>query len=185
MKPGPTADYPMKVIHELSEEEPPTAELYAGVFTAVLNFVVYIVFIPDVSAVAPPWDDHLLPANFDEIITSEQARLAKAILGRYVVTPNDVRAGTEEAFEWGHDGEYGPSSGVVFYVTPGDFTRYAAGLARLAEMNENDVYPKKTVTALRGYEVIAFIERRVLASQWLRPQDAVMLGLAPGGPKHF
>jgi hypothetical protein len=179
MKSGPKADYPVKVFRELLEQEPPTEQLYEGIFTAVLNYVVRIAFVPDVRAVAPPWDDHLLPANFDDITSPEQARLATALFSPYVVTPNEDRAGEDERFEWGHDNEYGPSSGVVFYVTSGAFDRHTVDLAALAELSADSFYPEETVSMLRGYEVIGFLERRVLASRWLQPQHAAMLCLTP------
>jgi hypothetical protein len=179
MKPGPQADYPVKVYEEPSEHEPPTAQLFEGIFTAVLNHVVRVVFVPDVSAVAPPWDDHLLPGTVNEFTTPEQARVDTAISSSYVVTPNDDRAGEDERFEWGLDDERGPWGGVVSYVASGEFDRYAVDLAALAELNEDSFYPKETVSALRGYEVIGFLERRVLASRWLQPQHAAMLCLTP------
>ncbi|AEH07782.1 MULTISPECIES: hypothetical protein [Protofrankia] len=180
MKVSPKADYPVKVVHEPREHEPPVADLYEGVFAMLLNYVVNVTFVPDVSAAAPPWDDHLLPADFDEIASGVQARLVSAILGSYVVTPNETRADGEERFEWGQNSEFGSTSGVVFYVTPSDFARYAVDLVRLSEMNEDDFYARKTVSTLRGYDVVGFVERRVLASPWLLPRDAVMLGLASG-----
>jgi hypothetical protein len=177
MKVSPKADYPVKVVAEPSEHEPPLARLYEGVYTAVLNHVVEVLFVPDISALAPPWDDHLLPGSVDEL-TPELAALATALLATYVVTPNDALAGRDESFELPPDGDVNPSHGVVFYVTPAEFARYAVELARLAELNEDSFYAKETVSALRGYDVIAFVEGRVLASRWLAPRDAIMLGRA-------
>jgi hypothetical protein len=180
MKSGPKADYPVRVYDEPSDRDPPEAELFEGVFTMVLNYIVYIVFVPDVSAIAPPWNNRLLGGAEGET-TVEQARLTVALPTPYVVTPNEALAGTEEPFEWGHDEEFGPFRGTAFYVTPGEFDRYSAELAQLAELNAYSVHPKKTVSELLGREVIGFVRHRVLASRWVRPAHAEMLCLNPAG----
>jgi hypothetical protein len=180
MKSGPKADYPVLVYEEPANQDPPEAALYKGVFNVELNHVVHIVFVPDISTIAPPWDDHLL-AEVDEIATVEQARLSAALPWPYVITPNETLAGTDEAFEWGHDHEFGVSRGVVFYVSAREFDQYSDALASLAKINEYSSRPKKSVSELRGYDVIGFLERRVLASRWVRPEHAAMLCLTPPG----
>jgi hypothetical protein len=180
MKASPTADYPVRVYDEPSDQDPPEAELYEGIFTMVLNYYVRIAFIPDVSAVAPPWDDRLF-AEADEITTVEQARMVVALATPYLVTPNEALAGTEETFESGHDRQDGPRRRVAFYVTPDEFARHADDLARLAALNAYSLHPKKKVSELRDYEVVGFVQRRVLASRWMDSWDASMLCLTPAG----
>jgi hypothetical protein len=165
MKVSPSADYYVRVRPQEWEEDPRTASLYAGIFQVDLNFVVGVAFVPDLSPVAPPWDFSGLPADFDDITTSEQARLATVLTSSYVVTPNDKLAGTQEAHE----------QGVIFYVSMPEFARYAEELRRLAEL-VGSVHSLARVSELRGPEVIGFIERGIVASTWLSPADAAELG---------
>jgi hypothetical protein len=181
MKAWPTADYPVRVLPREAEEEPTTARLYRGVFTVTLNHTVDVVFVPDVSAVAPPWDPATLPADLDAVATVEQARLAAALLAPYVVTPNAARAGAEDGFAWPVDAGPG-TAGVVFYVTPAEFAAHAAELARLTEV-AGRLHSQRRVGELREYGVVAFLERRVVDSGRLAPRHAELLGRAgPGAP---
>jgi len=41
------------------------------------------------------------------------------------------------------------------------------------------VHPEKRVADLRAHDVIGFIERRIVAGPWLRPDDAAELGQPP------
>ena len=179
MKVSPKADYPIRVVPESEEREGPAERYFQGIYRVVLNQMVDVVFVPDVSASAPPWDRAAMPASLDEVTTPEQARLVTALLAAYAVTPNDSLAGTEERHE----------AGVVFYVTATEFGRYAAEragealdrpvlAAELADLSEIlfSRWPKETVSDLRGYQVVGFLEQRVVSSAWLRPQDAEMLG---------
>jgi hypothetical protein len=178
MKVSPKADFPVKVVRQEWEQEPPTAPLYHGIFTVTLNHVVHVAFVPDVSDLAPPWDDHLLPADFDEISTEAQARVATGILASYVVTSNEKLADTTETFAWDLDSEFGPSTGVVFYVHSKTFQGYAAELAELAERNAGSFYPKQTVSELPGLRVVEFLRTHVLRPRWLSPDHAAMLEIA-------
>jgi hypothetical protein len=173
MKVSPRADYPVRVIPQAWEEVASRAGLYEGIFTVTLNHTVDVTFVPDVSAVAPQWDSRFLPASFDEVATVEQARVSTALVASYVVTPNETLAGTQERFVWPPDG--GPDAAVVvFYVTSAEFARYAEDLDRLSGI-VGSLYPDKTVSDLRDYEVVGFLERRVVASPLLDPGHATML----------
>ena len=172
MKVSPRTDYPVRVVAQEWDEDPAAAQLYRGVYAMVLNHVVEVVFVPDVSGVAPPWDGRQLPPSLDQVSTVEQARLSAALLASYAVTPNDTYAGEIARFRWPPDAEAG---GVVRYVTAADFDRYAEDLVRLSGIVGNR-FPDKTVSDLRGYEVVRFVETAVVAAPWLRPADAAMLG---------
>lgn len=174
MKIGPNADFPVRVRYRSDEVSPETAQLYADVFDVWLNVTVSLTFVPDLSGIAPPWDDRLLPQDIDAVTTVAQARMASVLLETYVVTPNVRFAGTEERFRrFGADAE--EPSGVVFYVTPEEFDRHRTGLAALNDITSGTFIGVK-VGELRGHDVVTFIERRILDSAWLRSEDAIMLG---------
>jgi hypothetical protein len=173
MKVAPTADYPVQVLRQEWEEPPDAAAWYAGIFTVTLNYHVDVAFVPDVSAVAPPWDDHLLPADVDEIETAQQARVATVLFSPYVVTPNEARAGGDETFRWPPDGS--DAAQVVYYVTGEEFARYAANLDQLTVIAGGKASEPR-VSELRDHPVVGFLERRVVASARLDPRHALLLG---------
>ncbi len=174
MKVSPESDYPIQVILESEEQED---QHFAGIFRVVLNHQVRVFFVPDVSRYAPPWDERWLVPESEPAATVEMARGYAVLFSRYAVTPNSERAGTEERFE--RPGDNDPGGRVVFYVTPEEFDRYAVDLDRLSDLVWQR-FPKQTVSDLRGYEVVRFLERRVVDSGLLRPRDALMLGRGNG-----
>ncbi|MEU5879751.1 hypothetical protein [Spirillospora sp. NPDC047279] len=175
MKPRPLADFPVKVFSESTEKEPETAHLYAGIFNVTLNHTTRLVFVPDLSPVAPPWRSGILPENYDDIATVREARLAAALKGFYVVTPNAEHAGTEEPLPDfpDPDGMVISPPGTVFYVAHAEFDRYQSELAVLEDLPG---FVSGQVSELRDHQVITFIERRILDSAWLKPYDAHILG---------
>jgi hypothetical protein len=177
VKVGPSANYYVRARPEAWEySSPQDASLYEGVFQVALQFTVGIAFVPDISAVAPPWEEgDVLPPHGNRLTTATQARLSAALSAYYVVTPNVSRAGTQDRFEWSTDDE--PSQPrTVFYVTPDDYRRYLAELDQLSEDEVGKIHSFVRVDALRDYEVIRFIEHRIVDSPYLLPGDATMLG---------
>jgi hypothetical protein len=180
LKVSPKADYPVQVItEERYEDDPRTGPLYRGIFRVVLNHMVAVLFVPETGVGAPNWDYQHLSEKLDAITTVEDARLASVLGASYSVTPNDARAGTEDRLEWPAQdtpvGHFDSSTGVIFYVTNPDFARYAADLERLNGI-VFDAWENEPVSRLRDYGVIRFIEERIVASPWLGPSDARMLG---------
>lgn len=173
MKVSPRSDYPVGVRPRSWEESEPVAELYDGIFDVTLNRVVDVVFVPDLLAIAPPFDDALLPRDLDEVFTQGQARLAAVLFGRYVVTPDPSRSGIQECFARAIDTP-GERTGVVFYVSSNKFARYADDLEKLSQ-RLGGLHPPGTVADLRGIAVIDFIEQTVLGSPAFRSEDAAML----------
>jgi hypothetical protein len=174
MKPAPQQDYPVRAGREAWEHDT-RRELYAGIFTLELNHTVQVTFLPDVSRYAPPWSDRLLPNDVDEVSTVDEARLATGLLANYLVTPNPALAGTGERFTLTSGDGSGSHSGVVFYVTPEEFARYRAELERYDDYDDG-WDSDATVSQLRRYAVIRFVEREVVASPLLDPYDAMILG---------
>src|SRR5262249_9771760 len=136
-------------------------------------------FVPETGVGAPNWDYRQLSAKLDAVTTVEDACLATVLDASYSVTPNDARAGTEDRLEWPAQdtpvGHFESSTGGIFYVTNSDFASSTSDLQRLEEI-VSDAWENEPVSRLRDYEVIRFIEERIVASPWLEPQDAMMLG---------
>jgi len=176
MKVGPSAHYSVGVRPQDWDVPTDNAPLYRGIFAVELNHHADISFVPNISSVAPPWDSRQLPVDIDTVDTMEMARLAAALLSSYVVTPNDELADSEEQIGW-HDSGTLEEPAFVFYVTADAFSRYVADLETLTEI-ASGLHVRPLVDDLRDREVIAFIERRIVASGLLRAYHAEMLGQA-------
>lgn len=170
----PRADYPVRVRRRQWEEAASVADFYDGIFDVNLNSTVDIVFVPDVSSFAPPFEDADLPRDLDDVSGPDQARLAAVLFGTYVATLNAARSGTEERFTGSLD-DPADAHRVVFFLAPDEFARYSAELDELSG-RLGTLHPSGTVHDLRDYEVIHFLERVVFTSPAFKPADAAILG---------
>src|SRR6266508_5442768 len=128
VKVGPSANYYVRVRpYEWNSpsSDPDRLALFADIVHVSLHYTVGVTFVPDVTALAPPWTVAALPPPGERIRTVEQARLAEAMTSSYVVTPNRALAGSTETFAWSPDEEKATPT-TVFYVSPAEFERYAA-----------------------------------------------------------
>jgi hypothetical protein len=112
---------------------------------------------------APPWDYRRVPRDLDEIQSDMVARFATAMVASYVVTPNQVLAGTCERFEWLAQDEAPATARVVFYVTGDEFADYPTDLVGLSRI-VGSPYPDRMVSDLRDFGVISFVERSIVDS---------------------
>jgi len=177
VKVGPTADYPVQVLRQAWEEEPSVAHLYSEAFAVSLNYLVHVAFIPDVSALVPPWVAGTLSplmATPQERLSPAQAQVFSALSASYVVTPNAALAGTDERVRWPADAD---DEIVVFYVTQAEYAGFVTELAELTGI-VGDAYPDKRVSDLRRHQVVTFLERRVVGSDRLAGRHAILLGRA-------
>lgn len=175
MKPTPKADFPVGVRPRAWEEDDPRlSEAYAGVFEVTLNNYVGIVFVPQLPGPADVWDRSAVPGDLDDVATTEQARLAAALLAPYVVTPNAALAGQQQRFVM-LDDPPDRRGGTVFYVAPEAFEHISSDLADLST-TLGMIHPPGTISDIRDHYAIAFIESVVLTSPNLDPHHAKMLG---------
>jgi hypothetical protein len=167
----PSADYYVGVKLKEWEVESFAKPLYAGIIDVLLHYAVSITFIPDLSTVAPPWDAPFDPPPLDERTPPEEVRLYEALTAIYGVTPNDPRAGTEERFVWPPDGDPRFDTSTIFFVTAAQFTRYSDDLVQLSEI-ATGLRSFTRLSALPDFDVLHFLEHRILASAWLNPRHA-------------
>jgi hypothetical protein len=183
MKNRPTADYPVRVVRETNELDDAVSAPYEGIYTVVLNQVVRITFVPDVSAAAPPWDGRQLPADVDVASTVEQARLEMVLASSYAVAPSARLAGEVERTPGIWRAASAPRRpplpeeqrrGWVRYVRA-KFERFAAQLRTFYEAVRG-MLSGATVSRLTEFPVMRFIAEQIVAAPWLHPADAKMLG---------
>jgi hypothetical protein len=176
VKISPSANYYVQAHPQAWEEDPDDAPLFDGIYGLDLHLNVGIAFVPEVSHLAPPWSGDLMPA--EQIIrTADQARLFTALTTVYTVTPNARLAGTDDTFTWLAPEIPDELRRAVFYVTADEFGRYTADIATLSEF-VGGLRTFVRVDQLRDYEVIRFVERRIVESPLLQPEDAWWLGRA-------
>lgn len=179
MKISPSANYWVSVRPEEWDIESSASRYFAGIFVVRLNFAVTVAFVPDITDLPRPWDFSALPEFLDEAASAQQARLSRLLLAGHTVTPDDARAGTTDEFVWSEPSRR-DYRGVVHHVTAADFAHYSAELAQLSEI-VGGIRPQKRVAELRGYDVVGFIERAIVATPLLSPEDAAELGRTPPG----
>jgi hypothetical protein len=178
VKVGPSANYYVRVRPAAWEDPDGDPALFAGIFHVDLQYLVGITFVPDVSDLAPPWTGASLPPSDEPVRTAGEARLSEALSSRYLVTPHPTLAGTTEQFSWSFDGPADEPK-TVFFVPPPEFDRYLGELDELSE-EAGGVHSTVKVDDIRDrYEVIRFIERRILDSPFLLRQHAAMLERPP------
>jgi hypothetical protein len=182
VKVGPSRNYLVRVLRSEWVDEPLRPELYRDIYVVTLQTLVDVVFVPDASAVAPPWDPGMLPADGDDVATVDEARVATVLWNSYVVTPNADRAGTVDRVPPMRPTEYRDQV-VIRYVGPAEFDRYLAELDRLTDVVGSVQQATIKVDDLRDYEVIRFIDREIAPAPWLRPGDAQMLGRDGAEPR--
>jgi hypothetical protein len=171
----PSADYYVGVEPKEWEAEEFARPLYAGIIEVLLHYAVSITFIPDISSVAPPWDAPVDPAPLDDQTPPTQVRLYEALTSAYAVTPNDSLAGTEQQFLWPPDADPRYNTSTVFFVTATQFAKYSDDLVQLSEF-ATGLRSFTRLSELPAYDVLDFLEQRVLASAWLNPLHAASLG---------
>lgn len=168
MKLGSSRNYLVSIYPDLWDvphEHPQT--WLTDVVEVSLHQIVTVVFVPDVSELAPPWSTAVLPPPDRPARSAGEYRLSRAMQGPYIVTPNPALAGTAEQLArpdaW---------PGVVWYLTPADFRRRVDELMAVAA----ETSPFAPVDRLRGHEVIRFIDADIVDSGRLTERHARWLG---------
>lgn len=161
-------DVLVRVRSRVRDESDAVAHLYDGIFDVTLNGAVDIVFVPSPTDGGSLLDQSSVPWNLDELSTVDQARRAVVIFARYVVTPDDARAGTAVV------DENEESDRVVFFVTLEAFARLTEDLTALSGMI-GDLRAAAPMSTLHAHPALEFVQRSILRSPLFRPQDATAL----------
>ena len=172
MKPSPQYDFPVSVRCQTWEEEPEVAALYQGIFDVTLNHTLSVMFVPEVQI-----NDNrrfpILPDNVDDIYTELEARLVTIALSRYTVTPNSLLAGKEEIIS--RSGRESCQEGVLFFVTPQEFSIFSTELSILAKEIPS-VHSYKKLSEIQNFEFTKFLIYRIIQSKYFAEEDLQILG---------
>ncbi len=172
MKPSPQYDFPVSVRCQTWEEEPEVAALYQGIFDVTLNHTLSVMFVPEVE-INDNFLFPILPDNVDEISTELEARLVTIALSRYTVTPNSLLAAKEEIISL--SGWRSSQEGVIFFVTPQEFSIFSTELSMLAKEIPS-VHSDKKVSEIKNFEVTKFLIDRIIPSKYFAEEDLQILG---------
>lgn len=162
-------DVLVRVRSRVRDEPDAVARLYDGIFDVTLNGSVDVVFVPSPGDGGSVLDQSLLPWNLDEVSTVDQARRAAVLFARYVVTPDDARAGSVVAVD-GDDGTHR----VMFFVTADAFGRFAEDLAEL-DASIGGLRSAAPMSTLSDHPALEFVQRNVVRSELFDPQDLAAL----------
>jgi len=180
MKPSLERDFSVSVRHQIWEELPETAEFYRGIYSVTLNFLVTIMFVPELEINPDNWPP-VLPDNVDEVSSETEARLFTAALSDYTVTPNSLLAGTQEIIfipavnkDMGYS-DIDSERAVVFYVSHQEFDAFSKELSALADRTPG-VHDFVRISEIEELEVAKFILSMVIDSPYFSGRDLETLG---------
>jgi hypothetical protein len=191
MKPISTSNFNVKFTDEIDEQwdSPETAQYFEGIFTAVLNYTVFIEFIPEIDRSLTSWPPKFNAEKIEHEASYLDARLTTLTLASYAVTPNQSLAGQEEVISkvdiFPNDPihhEFGDL--VIFYIALEEFETFSREKDFLQDQGwlpeEYDQY--WSIANLKKYAIGQFIAERFVKSNYLRDSHAYILGQTPVAP---
>jgi len=180
MKPSLERNFSVSVRHQSWEVFPETAEFYRGIYLVTLNFLVSIMFVPELEINPDNWPP-VLPDNVDEVSSETEARLFTAALSDYTVTPKSLLAGTQEIISIPplkgdmEDSDIDSRRGVLFYVSHQEFDAFSKELSALADRTPG-VHDFVRISEIEELKVAKFIVSMVIDSPYFSAGDLATLG---------
>jgi hypothetical protein len=180
MKPSLKHDFTVSVRHQIWEETPELGEFYQGIYSVILNFLVTIMFVPEVERTVDYWPP-VLPENVDSVSTELEARLFTIALSDYTVTPNSLLAGKQELIQKQLVSEDRNNSnsvskmGVLLYVSSQEFEVFSKELSDLAAQTPG-VHDYVSISEIQNLELSKFILDSVIDSPHFSAGDLRVLG---------
>ncbi|MBD2778898.1 hypothetical protein [Iningainema tapete] len=177
MKPSLLSDFTVSVRHQIWEESPEVAELYRGIYSVTLNFLVTVMFVPFERTVDnwPP----ILPENVDEVTSKLEARLFTIALSDYTVTPNSHIKEQQELITLPLVSEEAKLDSlteikVVLYVSPQKFEIFSQELSWLAEQTPS-VHDYVRISEIENLEIAKFILSDLIGSNHFSAEHLIIL----------
>lgn len=173
-------DLAVSVRHQIWEEAPEVADFYQGIYSVTLNFLVTIMFVPEVERTTDNWPP-VLPENVDNVSTELEAKLFTIGLSDYTVTPNSLLAGQQELIhnslvsEDINNSDSVDKMGVVFYVSSQEFEVFSKELSVLAAQTPG-VHDSIRISEIQNLELSKFILSSVIGSPHFAAGDLRVLG---------
>lgn len=173
MKPFPQYDFPVGVWRETRERPPAARDAYEGMYSIILNHLVYITVVPPLDRSAP-WPP-TAPDDIDNIADPATARRTAVWLGGLIVTPDVSRAGTMERVDINDD-----TRATIFYISPAEFEAISQELDAVAT-RMSGVHDAIAISTLRDQTTAKLLLERIVPSGALSAYALEMLGRKPDG----
>jgi len=179
MKPSLERDFTVSVTYQSQEVLPKTAKFYKGIYLVTLNFLVDIMFVPELEMNPDNWPP-VLPDDVDNVSSETEARLFTAALSRYTVTPKSLLAGTQKIIYTlpfkgeREDSDLDSRKGAIFYVSPQEFDIFSKELSALADQTSG-VHGFVKISPIKELEVAKII-LSIVDSQYCSAEDLSNLG---------
>jgi hypothetical protein len=184
MKPVPTSEFNVDFVDVKDEKwnVPETAQYFERIFTATLNYSIFIEFIPEINRTVVGWPPKFNVETVDCETSDFEARIISLYTGSYIATPNENLAGQEELIPTPRvlcdPYTVNPRDIVIFYVTPQEFMTFSQNKDELIDtpffLEERDKI--WNITNIKKYAIGQFICERFLKSKYVREYDAYILG---------
>ena len=172
-------DFKVQVRHQERDEHPSIARFFREIFWMTLNDFVNIIFIPSFPHEQENWSLNIT-TYVDDVRSLDEARQFTAALSDYTVIPDNSRAGQQEVYPkpppLPPSRGVGPRTGVMFYVTQKEFTRFSQELALISEhtFELNEYIP---FSEAKDFECMQLILDIIATSPDFSQEDTKILNL--------
>lgn len=182
MKSSLSTDFTISVKHQIWEELPEVAHFYQGIYSVTLNFLLTIMFVPEIKDTLSDLSI-ILPQNVEHVCSEREARLFTIALSEYTVTPNSFLAGQQKLIYLPSGSENGTinnseqvsEKGVIFYISPDKFAVFSQELSELAEQTIG-VHDYVRISELKNLQTAQFILSDIIKSNNFSPSHLKYLG---------
>lgn len=180
MKPSLSSNFTVSVRHQIWEESPKFAEFYRGIYSVTLNFLVNVMFVPEVEINMNNWPP-TLPENVDNVACEFEARLFTLAISDYTVTPNSLLSGQQEILiapdaEEVKNSDSASNAKVIFYVSPEEFEIFIKELSALSEQTPS-VRDYVRISEIENLEFAKYLLYFVIKSSYLLAKDKNILAI--------
>lgn len=172
-------EFKVRVQHQERDEDSSIARFFRGIFWMSLNGSVDIIFIPSFPHEQENWSLNIT-TYIDDVRSVDEARQFTAALSDYTVIPDNNRAGQQQVYPkpppLPPSRGIGPTTGVIFYVTQQEFTRFSQELTLIEEhtflFNEHIPFSEA-----KNFECMQLILDHIVTSPHFSQEDTKIINL--------
>lgn len=159
MKLTPDEDYRVFARHQATDEDPAIAQYFEGIHFMDINDFISIYFVPPIENLSG--NKVQLPADFDAISSSSEARLCSFLYATCIVSPNDDLVGSSAMIPVDLSNPAEERSMPVFFVSVQEFDRLIAELQSIEELTIS-AFSSIRRSKLQPSYLLEFIESHIL-----------------------
>lgn len=150
-------------------------KLWGGAYWLQLNDAVTVQFVPELPSLV---EELRCPDDIDMPANRAEALAILALAARYVITPNDTRAGT--AVKLNPTADNNESDAAIFFVTQAEYAQAVRELRRIHKITAGASPSAHYRNEFADGEVIRLVESRIFTSPFLGNYARSILPVSAG-----